>query len=359
MNNRDMFTPKLELNVLHTQSLIRALREPLKPFGPQNLDRNALEEWRDKDTFETVEIEEKSQNYKGVASASNEYRRSQLHLNLDEDHVSMVLDLPVRHILLFPGLAICHSMTSAALQMGIRKTENHKATREGEAMKRELEKQWVAEKEDVEEEEHMEVDNPVAAHPAAEPQQPYRMPKRPLPVDVGSLYTHKKPAIPTGPRNPSAPRLLAPAPPRSLAPLLPRPAYTTYTNRRWVPGMDFAYAPYRQSSAYAPSHQSSGYGPLHGSYASLDQQHQQQQMQPDPHARRVYQDPRSSDPRQNGRPTSFARPAAGYGEQYVPPSHGYDQYTPRDQYLPRGHEYDRRPLREHEYDQYGNVVRRW
>jgi hypothetical protein len=141
INNRDTFTPKLELNVLHTQSLIRALREPLKPFGPQNLDRNALEVWRDKDTFETVEIEEKSHNYKGVASASNECRRSQLHLNLDEDDVSMVLDLPVRHILLFPGLAICHGMTSAALQMGIRKTENHKATREGGAMKRELEKQ--------------------------------------------------------------------------------------------------------------------------------------------------------------------------------------------------------------------------
>jgi hypothetical protein len=360
MNNRDTFTPKLELNVLHTQSLIRALREPLKPFGPQNLDRNALEEWRDKDTFETVEIEEKSHNYKGVASASNECRRSQLHLNLDEDDVSMVLDLPVRHILLFPGLAICHGMTSAALQMGIQKAENRQAAREGEATKRELEKKWAAGKEDVEEEEHVEVDNPVAAPSAAEPQQPYRMPKRPLPVDVGSLCAHKKPAVPTGPRNPSAPRLLAPVPPRSLASAPPRPAYTTYTNRRWVaPGMDFAYAPYHQSSAYAPSHQSSGYGPLHGSYASLDQQHQQQQIQPDPHARQVYQDPRSSDPRRNGRPTSFARPVAGYGEHYTPPSHEHDQYTPRDQYLPRGHEYDQRPLREHEYDQYGNVVRRW
>jgi hypothetical protein len=368
INNRDTFTPKLELNVLHTQSLIRALREPLKPFGPQNLDRNALEEWRDKDTFETVEIEEKSHNYKGVASGSNEHRRSQLHLNLDEDDVSMVLDLPVRHILLFPGLAICHGMASAALQMGIQKAENRQAAREGEATKRELEKKWAAGKEDVEEEEHMEVDNPVAALPAVELQQLYRMPKRPLPVEVGSLSAHMKPAIPIGPRNPSAPRLhapapprlLAPAPPRSLAPLPPRPAYTTYTNRRWVaPGVDFAYAPYHQSSANAPSHQSSGYGPLHGSYASLDQQQQQQQMQPAPHPRRVYQDPRTSDPRQNGRPTPFTRPTAGYGEQYVPPSHGYDQYTPRYQYLPRGYEYDQRPLREHEYDQYGNVVRRW
>jgi hypothetical protein len=34
LNICDSFSPKLELNVLHAQSLIRALRQPLKPFGP-------------------------------------------------------------------------------------------------------------------------------------------------------------------------------------------------------------------------------------------------------------------------------------------------------------------------------------
>jgi hypothetical protein len=370
MNNRDTFTPKLELNVLHTQSLIRALREPLKPFGPQNLDRNALEEWREKGTIESVEIEENSHNYKGVTIGSDENSRTQLHLNLDEEDVFMDLNLSVRHILLLPYLAIFHGMRSTALKMGIQKAENRRAAREGEVTKRGLEAKWAAEKEDLVEKELSQVDDPVAEPPAAESQQPYRIPKRPAPVEADVLSVHKKPTIPTGPSNPFVPRRLAPAPPRPLLPAaLPRLDYTTNANLRW-------FAP-RTASAYMPPHQSS----VNAVPDQLPQQQVQQvyQMQPGLCPSQAYQirqtEPYSSFPRESSRSYSSgeafshieqhprreyehdqdARREHAYARrehehyQYLRREHGYDHYAPQD------HEYLRR---EHEYDQHGNAVRR-
>jgi hypothetical protein len=312
MDNRDAFTPKLELNVLHTQSLIRALREPRKPFGPQNLDRNALEEWREKGTIESVEIEEKSHNYKGVASGSNENRRTQLHLDLDDDNVSMDLNLTVRHILLFPSLAILH-LERSALEMYIQKTENRQAARESEATKRRLGERRAAGKEVLANDKAIQADDPVVEPPAAEPQQPYRIPKRPVLIDTDTLSVYKKPAIPTGPRNPSTPGRLAPAPPRSLLPAPPRLDPTTHANLRWVaPGRDSAYMPPRQSSVnVAPDRL------------------QQQQMQPGLYSWRDCQDrqpePRPSLPRQHVRP-HFSGGAFGYGEQHPRRGHDYDEY---------------------------------
>jgi hypothetical protein len=117
---RDSFTPKLDLNVLHAQSLIRALRLPLKPFGPQNLDANALQEWRSKAKFEELKIEDIKRAE--VVHHPEQNPRTQLHLDMDQGEVSMQLALPIRHVLTFPFLAL-HGMIGEALKMGIEKAE--------------------------------------------------------------------------------------------------------------------------------------------------------------------------------------------------------------------------------------------
>jgi hypothetical protein len=323
LNIRDTFTPKLELNVIHTQSLIRALREPLKPFGPQNLDRNALEEWRDKGTFETLEIESKKYGYKDITAQANALRRTQLHLNLDEDDVSMSLTIPVRRVLMFPFLAL-HGVASIALKMGIQKAENREAAREVEATKRALEARWTAEEEVVEENktEELQVDEAAMKPATMQTQQPYRIPKRPHPVDTDMLSVHKKRAPNTDLRNESVPRRLSPAPTRSHD--------MTYRTLSWQ-------APTVPSSAYAPPYQ------------------QQQHGQPDVYGRRDYQvrqpEPRSSDPHPYPGRSGVPGGSFGHGGQYPQPSPAYKQHSGQHsgQHAPPG------PL----YDRHGNVIQRW
>lgn len=164
MSVRDTFTPPLELNVLHTQSLIRALRQPLRGFGPQNLDRGALREWRDRgEGFEERRVRggevggggvkksttaasghielgrvEDGQENKGMGR-----ERSQMHMNLDNDSVALHLTLPIRHFLTFPFLAL-HGVVAEALKVGIEKAELRLAERKAEQVKRDMEAKWAA-----------------------------------------------------------------------------------------------------------------------------------------------------------------------------------------------------------------------
>ncbi|EAT79241.2 hypothetical protein SNOG_13357 [Parastagonospora nodorum SN15] len=252
LNIRDTFTPKLELNVLHTQALIRALREPLKPFGPQNLDRNALEEWRNRGSFETVEIEHKKRQHQPVADETTQDGRSQLHLNLDQEDVSMKATLPLRHIMTFPFLAL-HGVFAEALKLGIKKAEVHRAARKEEAHESAPKRSARTKSQDVEMADEKEQ---IASGPDKTPEQPlpeesnepHRIPKRPLAVETSELSSHKKLHIPSGPRNPTPPlRPLAPAPlpeGRHLANNKPNPySYYDYlcasaSTRSWVPKSD-------------------------------------------------------------------------------------------------------------------------
>jgi hypothetical protein len=196
LDMRHTFTPRLDLNVLHAQSLIRALRQPIKPFGPQNLDRNALEEWRHQGTFESVVIETRARGEKVVSEKVETLRRSRLHLNLDDDDVEMHLKTPVRNILTFPFLAL-HGVVAQALRLGIEKAEMRGAARKGCTGKKELEAKWAArttEAGDVDAEGEDDDDLP-------EPTKPYRIPKRTRPVQTEDLLASKK----------SASRTLAPA----------------------------------------------------------------------------------------------------------------------------------------------------
>ncbi|KAH7385500.1 hypothetical protein DE146DRAFT_769487, partial [Phaeosphaeria sp. MPI-PUGE-AT-0046c] len=197
LNIRNTFNPKLELNVLHTQSLIRALHLPLKPFGPQNLDRNALEEWRSKQSFETVEIEDSELIPDGNVPHMLTPKRSRMHLNLGDDSVSMELTLPIRHVLTLPFVAL-HGVVCEALKSGITKAENRLEARTGDTSKRALEAKCAVSAA-VQPEEGM-IENPdqgpwfkPSTIQGQQPQQaPPRILKHALPIQPNQLSVHKK-----------------------------------------------------------------------------------------------------------------------------------------------------------------------
>ena len=132
---RDTFQPRLELNILHTQALIRALRQPLQPVGPQNLNRYALEQWRKDQVCDQIDI-------KDVASETKETERESIHtaksageravLNMKGETIGVEARIPLRNILTFPFLAL-HGIVGKALEMGIDKAEGRRASRKSRA----------------------------------------------------------------------------------------------------------------------------------------------------------------------------------------------------------------------------------
>ncbi|KAH8725642.1 hypothetical protein GQ44DRAFT_771959 [Phaeosphaeriaceae sp. PMI808] len=137
---RHTFTPPLDLNVLHTQSLLRALRHPLKPFGPQNLDCNALHEWRENGcAFEAAPVEHRvriagdnndndNDNKKKVDARQS--GRSRLCVDVGAGKVGMVVRLPVRRVFMFPFMAM-QGVVAEAFRLGIRRAEERRGEREG------------------------------------------------------------------------------------------------------------------------------------------------------------------------------------------------------------------------------------
>lgn len=129
---RDSFTPPLELNVLHVQALSRALRIPLKPFGPQNLDVNALEEWRRKNgRFEERSVSRytPARPSAGGLSRNEGAGKNRIRVDLGSERVTLDFQLPIRHVLTFPFLAL-HGVLAEAFKMGIAKAEARRVERE-------------------------------------------------------------------------------------------------------------------------------------------------------------------------------------------------------------------------------------
>lgn len=129
----ETFSPKLQLNVLHTQALIRALRQPLAPTGSQNLDKLALEEWRDCGTLEkskVQDVEQRVQHKKQSVIGTKTYLRSEIVFDTHKDRIDLRIhvDVSIRHVLSFPFLAL-HGIIGEALQMGIDNAETKRATR--------------------------------------------------------------------------------------------------------------------------------------------------------------------------------------------------------------------------------------
>jgi hypothetical protein len=124
------FTPKLELNVLHAQALIRALRQPTIPVGMANLNRLALEQWREDGTFPGSEIAALVEDTAESERHPQQPTRPKASFNIRPDPIqfNLQIDLPIRHILTFPFLAL-HGVVAEAFTMGIHKAESRKALR--------------------------------------------------------------------------------------------------------------------------------------------------------------------------------------------------------------------------------------
>ncbi|KAJ4321630.1 hypothetical protein N0V94_002830 [Neodidymelliopsis sp. IMI 364377] len=132
---RDTFHPKLELSVLHTQALTRALRLPLELIGSQNLDKIALQEWQDNGTFEKVKImsnEPDTAAHKNGTNDAAQPRRSQAIFDISDNLIDLKLhvNISIRHVLTFPFLAL-HGAVGEALQLGVRTSERRRIAREG------------------------------------------------------------------------------------------------------------------------------------------------------------------------------------------------------------------------------------
>ena len=131
------FAPKLEFNVLHAQALIRALRQPSKPVGSQNLNRLGLKQWREQGTSERINVTIAEQGGKNEGSDvyyTGQCPRSQAVLTIHEDSVDlkMHVQVPIRHVLVFPFLAL-HGVVSEAFQLGIDNVQRRRASRKGSA----------------------------------------------------------------------------------------------------------------------------------------------------------------------------------------------------------------------------------
>ncbi|KAF2787840.1 hypothetical protein K505DRAFT_421522 [Melanomma pulvis-pyrius CBS 109.77] len=137
LNNRDRFTPRLEFNVLHTQSLIRALRQPLKPYGSRNLDMVALQEWKEHGAYAKRKVEDEKHEHESSTLLATR-KISQLEINPSKESVSMHVALPLRNIFTFPFLSMI-AMAGEGLQMGVNKASNRRRERE-EKEQREKEK---------------------------------------------------------------------------------------------------------------------------------------------------------------------------------------------------------------------------
>jgi hypothetical protein len=210
LNFRDSFTPKLDLNVLHAQALIRALRLSLKPFGPQNLDCNALKEWKEKGCFEERKVYYEPAKPTPTTREAGDQRRTQMHMNLNDHEVQLDLTLPLRHVLTFPFLAL-HSVVGAALKMGIDKAENRQAEREGAEGRRRLEAKWAARLAgDPELDEDESNDKPAAVEVEEQQEEslmevkkePNRIPKRSItPADLRTLAPMPKKSMASSPKD--------------------------------------------------------------------------------------------------------------------------------------------------------------
>jgi hypothetical protein len=148
LNSADLFTPRLELNVLHVQSLVRALKLPLKDYGFRNLDIIGLNEFHEHDGYpnsrqadnerivcnketETDESRVKKKGY-GVKDAQLGVEKGKhitLHIDSSNGTITTTVPISVRSIFQLPFMSM-YGMVAVALRMGIENALTKKALRE-------------------------------------------------------------------------------------------------------------------------------------------------------------------------------------------------------------------------------------
>ncbi|KAF2870753.1 hypothetical protein BDV95DRAFT_607888 [Massariosphaeria phaeospora] len=147
LHNRDLFTPRLDLNVLHMQALLRALRVPLKGFGGRNLDRVGLAEWVERG-WSGVEVQgnindDRDDDGKGEgagagagagasasasAGAGAHVAVSRIEIDVDNEDVKLNLQLPLRSVLMLPFISI-QALVGRALEKGVQRAEAKRVVR--------------------------------------------------------------------------------------------------------------------------------------------------------------------------------------------------------------------------------------
>jgi hypothetical protein len=143
------FTPKLELNVLHAQALIRALRQPSNHIGKPNQNRFALHQWKVRGTFpsnEHMALMEITAESKGHFQQRLPPKTS-LDVRSEPIRLELQVDIPIRHVLTFPFLAL-HGVVAEAFKVGIHKAETQKALRSSTTTPRKRARDTVSARED-------------------------------------------------------------------------------------------------------------------------------------------------------------------------------------------------------------------
>jgi hypothetical protein len=122
------------------------LRISLKPFGTRNLDMIALEEWRERGgRFRKCCVQQlfkKGSETRGKSDLERKGKsagRDVLEIHLGSEEVRPRVELKLRHVLMFPFLAI-RNMIGEALEMGIENAEARKGRRKG-ARREEIERE--------------------------------------------------------------------------------------------------------------------------------------------------------------------------------------------------------------------------
>lgn len=131
---RDTFTPRLELNVLHAQALIRALKSPNTADAAPNLNKLALLQWRKAGRFAktpiTAPLDINTHKTDARTWALQDSKpRTVLTIGKESMDLEMHINLPIRHVLIFPLLAL-HGVIAEALKTGIDRSERRRAARE-------------------------------------------------------------------------------------------------------------------------------------------------------------------------------------------------------------------------------------
>ncbi|KAF2651187.1 hypothetical protein K491DRAFT_782049 [Lophiostoma macrostomum CBS 122681] len=130
LNNRNMFSPPLQFNVLHTQALLRVLQIPVKNPGHRNLDMVALQEWKDHAKFTEKEVDGEKKTCDTSDKLIPEHDPGpKIILNMEQESVSLKLDVKLRHILTLPYMAI-GNMSCELLRWGIEDIEQRQKERD-------------------------------------------------------------------------------------------------------------------------------------------------------------------------------------------------------------------------------------
>lgn len=133
---RDAFTPRLELNVLHTRALVQAMRFPLRRYGPQNVDAAVLSSYRrgggdaisgpiPMPLSPSLSL---SSSLPSLHTGDKKREKSKITLNVPRQTVEVEVSLRVGSVLLMPYFGV-GGLFCAALEWGVGMAEGRRRGR--------------------------------------------------------------------------------------------------------------------------------------------------------------------------------------------------------------------------------------